>query len=90
MASLTPLPVKVGPELLGEWIAPQQQDHQIRERESHQDPQQALGFVDLQVQAAQPQVAFPIAKTLLDLHRLSTKPDHFVRGEPTFEIRRHD
>src|SRR5947207_16003653 len=48
---------------------------QISEGESHQHPQQALGFLHLQVQAAQPQVAFPIAKTLLDLHALPIRSE---------------
>jgi hypothetical protein len=48
----------------------EQQDKQIGQGESHQGAEEPLRLFDLEVEAAQSQVALSIAKALLNLHAL--------------------
>jgi hypothetical protein len=56
----------------------------IRKRDRRAD------LLTLQAQAAQSQVAFPIANTLLDLHALAIQHSDFFGEQARCRIRRHD
>jgi len=71
--------LEIRPQLFGQRVLSEQENEQVGRGESHQEAEEPLWFFDLQVEAAQPQVALPITKALLDLHALPVQADDLVR-----------
>src|SRR5437762_5935774 len=90
MARVVPLHLKKRAQFFGPRVLSEQQHQKVGEGKSHQQAQEALRLIHLQVKTAQSQVALPIAKTLLDLHALAIQPDHLFGGQPGFGVGRDD
>jgi hypothetical protein len=76
--------------LFGQGVLPPKLEEEVRQAGPHQEAQQALRFLHLPVQAAQPQVTLPIKKTLLNPRALTIRGDRLVAGKPGLGVDRHE
>ena len=90
MPRVPPRRFEVGAQFFSQRVLPEQQDQQVGQGESHQETQEALGLLHLEVQAAQPQVTLPVSKALRNLHALTIQGHYLGGGEPSFRVGRHN